>query len=49
MLSKVKSVCAILMLLWGLVQIVIPGFDHTSGNVWVIGAILLEWMPLREL
>jgi len=45
-----KLVFEIGMLIWGEAQIIcsllhIPSFDFTVGTVWLVGSILLIWMP----
>ena len=42
-----KAIIAILMVAWGIAEQVIPGFNSTAGVVWVVGGILLAWMPER--
>ena len=40
-----KWITVLIMFGWGTAQLVIPELDATRGNVWMIGSVLLAWMP----
>lgn len=43
----VKFICAIVMIIWGAIVTFVGG-QPTQGTVWMVGAIIIAWMPTNK-
>lgn len=43
-----KQILAIVMLIFGLIQIELPPWSIETGTTWIVGAIIISWMPPRK-
>lgn len=47
-----KTILALVMLVFGALQLLIPQWreagGYITGHIWVVGSIILSWMPAKQ-